>query len=87
MSRVVWKYEIGHARTEVDLPKDAECVRVSPDPRGVACMWALVDPDAPTERVQLEIYGTGHPIPDGRTFIGSWLDGPFVWHLFASPAT
>lgn len=34
----------------------------------------------PGER-RFEIYGTGQPIPGKREYVGSVIDGPFVWHV------
>lgn len=31
----------------------------------------------------VEVYGTGHDVPDGHTHLGSVVSPPFVWHLYA----
>lgn len=80
MSRVVWKYEVSDGMTA--MPPGAEIVHAGPDPDGVACVWALVDPHAWNEHRSFHIYGTGHEVPAGALHIGSWVEGPFVWHLF-----
>ena len=43
-----------------------------------------VDPtNVNTVERDIEIIGTGNPMPDGRrTFIGSAVIDPFVWHVF-----
>lgn len=50
---------------------------------GRPCLWALVDDDAPTVSRTFCVVGTGNPFPENaHTFVGTWQDGPFVWHLF-----
>lgn len=34
----------------------------------------------PTQRVQ--IFGTGHDLPEGAVHLASTLDGSLVWHLY-----
>lgn len=49
-------------------------------------MWALVDPDEPTEDRRIRVAGTGHPLPDVDTlqFHGSvqLAGGQLVFHVF-----
>jgi hypothetical protein len=45
------------------------------------CIWALVDPEAPTAARTICIYGTGHPCGE-EAHIGTVEIGPFVWHVF-----
>jgi hypothetical protein len=49
-------------------------------------LWALVDPDAPTETRRFRLAGTGHPIETAcpLTHIGTVLlmGGKLVFHLF-----
>jgi hypothetical protein len=66
----------------VPLPDDAVVVHAGLDPQGVPCLWARLDPNAPrTDRV-FHLRGTGHPVPDDLHHIASFVNGPFVWHLF-----
>lgn len=36
---------------------------------------------------QVQVFGTGQPIPDGAEHLASSLAGPFVWHLYRLPET
>lgn len=87
MSRlVVWKFELPLGSVAAaSMPKGARLVHVGPDPLGVPCVWAEVDPDAPTVRRLLGVIGTGHDVPmkAGRAVhVGSFVGGSFVWHLY-----
>ncbi len=59
--RTIWKYVIPlQNEVAVDLPRGAKILCVQSQ-RGIPCIWALVDPEAPTERVLFCWRGTGHP--------------------------
>lgn len=63
-------------------------MHVGLDPNGCPCVWALVDLSRPIQpdTYTIFIHGTGHPLPDdtaGRDHLGSFVDGSFVWHVFA----
>ena len=45
-------------------------------------VWAEVNTTAPLVDRHFHIAGTGHPIPVGLHFVGSVMDGPFVWHVY-----
>lgn len=42
--------------------------------------WPASDYDSTTQQVQ--IVGTGHPVPSEWRWLSSFLDGPLVWHLY-----
>jgi len=55
---------------------------------GIPTLWALVDPEADSERRSFSIIGTGHPTNllaeqyvASLLPLGEW-NGNFVWHLF-----
>ena len=67
------------------MPKRARILSVATSDRvhhGIA-VWALVEPAADQETRHLYVRGTGHPLTHalGR-FVGSCIDGQFVWHVF-----
>jgi len=81
---VIWKYELKITdRQKVRMPVVSDLLSVA-NQRGSLCLWAMVDPaNANTVERDIEIIGTGNPMPDGRrTFIGSAVIDPFVWHVF-----
>jgi hypothetical protein len=48
-----------------------------------ACIWAKVSPENELEKRQFLVVGTGHTFDDtDMVYIGTYQDGPFVWHLF-----
>ncbi len=86
----VYKYELNTSSLgepfPVEMPVSARILRVGLDPRGKACVWALVDPDAPNYGQMFVIYGTGHEVNPIHDYVDSFNDGPFVWHLFIETA-
>jgi len=74
-----------HLQT-IDLPVGAEPLSFHLQ-NGQPCLWAMVDPDAPTAPRIFLVAGTGGPIcqdPLSLLFVGSVLmhDDALVWHLF-----
>lgn len=86
----IWKFPLRLAEKQtVSMPADAVLLHLGFDgnvARPVMCMWAAVDADAPKVDVEIIIVGTGHPLPHVGTFLGTVIDGSFVWHLFTGPA-
>lgn len=39
------------------------------------------------ESIELTVYGTGWEIPADRHYVGSAIDGEFVWHVYERRAT
>ncbi len=48
----------------------------------VPCMWIFIDTDLEVKSRKFEIYGTGHPVDDGRVYRGTFFQNMFVWHVF-----
>lgn len=47
------------------------------------CIWAMVNPEAYLASRRFHIFGTGWEIDaSGLTYINTFQQGPFVWHLF-----
>lgn len=80
----IWKYQLAVTdRQHVQMPIGAQILSAHLQ-NGIMCLWAVID-DNCTERVNrdIEIFGTGNPVPDGRrAFIGTVVAPPFVWHVF-----
>lgn len=80
----IWKYELTLADLQaVSMPIGSGILSVA-NQRGSLCLWAMVDPANESKVTrQIEIIGTGNPMPEGkRTFIGTAVIDPFVWHVF-----
>jgi hypothetical protein len=86
MSKTIFKYPINITDYQVlRMPAEAEVNHVGLDPTGRPCVWAIVDENSPARNVGISIRGTGHAIPDDGIFIGTFLKGSHVWHVFIIP--
>ena len=89
MNGAIWKYPVEATDSFlVEMPIGARILSVQVQ-RDEVCMWALVDPNAPTEGRRFNVYGTGHPIRrDPGEFVGTFQlrGGALVFHLFAERA-
>lgn len=48
------------------------------------CVWFEVDAAADPAPLKLWCVGTGFgAVPEGKRFLGTVVDGPHVWHLYA----
>lgn len=82
--KTVYKYKLpgpGSAN-KIMMPKGAKILHV--DSQGSKLyMWAEVDTSQEDEFRQFEVYGTGWELPDGnKTFLGTIIVDPFVWHVY-----
>jgi hypothetical protein len=85
--RKVFKYDVPVDDVfALDIPEGAKILSFQAQ-RDRPTIWALVNPDAPAERRQFRLAGTGHPITDfddELSFVGTcqMMSGSLVWHLF-----
>jgi hypothetical protein len=97
MSRTVWKYSISMYREVVGtffIPKGATLVHVAPEiinPGSLAeqavSLWFEVESEADKEPRVFELFGTGHPIPDGAgLYRGTAVVPPLVVHVYERDA-
>jgi hypothetical protein len=78
----IWKYRLSFPITKVSMPSDALILSVQLQ-GGLPTLWSLCNPDAAYETRQIEIYGTGQDIPEGRIYIGTFqIDDLRVFHAF-----
>ena len=79
--KTIWKYKIDvvDGPQIIDIPIDADIVKIEG-----GFFWAIVDTEIELEERIFFVHGTGHEITDSRCkyYIGTWFEGPFVWHLF-----
>ncbi len=82
--RTIYKYPLNITDEQtINLPEGAKILHAGLDPQGVPCLWAAVYPANPSIPTVIYIIGTGWEMPkaaDGH--IGSFIQGPFVWHVF-----
>lgn len=64
-----------------NMPTGAAIVFVAAQDNYV-CLWAIVDPEMPTESRTFKIIGTGHEFDDyACDYYGSVIMELFVWHV------
>ncbi len=65
------------------LPIGAIIRHVGIDRTDNIAFWAEGDVDAaPGPQRTFEVYGTGHDVPDAAVYVGTALQGQFVWHVY-----
>ncbi len=87
MAATVWKFKVGPGLTEIAAPGLATVLSAGLDPQGDVCVWALVHPGHPEQRVTIGVVGTGHEIDSPgedwkQKFVGTFVLGGFVGHVF-----
>ena len=90
MSRVVWKYDLTPGVMETQFlgsPKVVHVGNMFPDSgrNDTPSVWIEHDPDdGDIERIRLQVFGTGHPIPHGWEHVGSVTlpSCGLVWHVY-----
>jgi hypothetical protein len=83
---IVFKYALTWDDvTEIYLPDGAEVLHVDVQgPDNDLQLWALVSTGAPFGKRRFRIAGTGHPINDAVSHVGTVLlhDSALVFHVF-----
>lgn len=84
----VFKYDVAIDDYQtIEMPKCAELLKVGCQ-HGEMNLWALVDPNAETEKRKFRLAGTGHEITDEEAsklrYVGTCImaNGFAVFHLF-----
>ena len=84
--KTIWKYRLELTDTQtIEVPEGFQFLTVQVQ-GGETCLWALVNPDQPKQKINVSIYGTGNPIEStgGEEYIGTYqhIGGAFVIHVF-----
>lgn len=84
MSREIYKYRVSvnDAWHEFEIPSPARIIHVASQGPGVVSLWAEIDNEGENTARSFRIYATGQGIPDGAAYVGTALDGMFVWHVY-----
>lgn len=83
--KTIWKFPLQvttHQQIQVPRERSFLAARMQ---NGAPCLWFIVDPESPKVPLYIEIFGTGHAVPDGtRQFLGTVMShmDTFVWHIF-----
>jgi hypothetical protein len=82
--KTVWKFPLVIADEQtIATPIGSKPIYINLDPNGIPCVWCDVDSDNLFDgKVKILIRGTGHPSPENVTYLGSFIQGPFVWHVY-----
>jgi len=85
VNKAIWKYQFNvEDDFFLEIPDGWEFLSVQLQ-NGVACMWLLVTPEFTKKFFHFRVIGTGHE-HDSKYFgkyLGTFLTGPYVWHLFS----
>lgn len=85
-NEVVWKFvvKLKAERQMVTMPAVAKIVYFGLDGSGDPCLWAIVDPDMPTEGRSFVVRGTGRhwTAAERGEYVGTLVQGVYVWHCF-----
>lgn len=82
-------------RYAVSIDDQPHIVPLSHDPVAVAAIgmlsvefWAEHTDGAPEVKRAFQVFGTGHPLPEGARWVGTCprLPSGLVWHLYEVPA-
>jgi hypothetical protein len=82
MAKQIWKYSLENV---IEMPKGAEILTIDIQNGQMfnAQMWVKVNTENETEKRMFEVIGTGQNFDDtNRKYVGTYQDGPFVWHVF-----
>ena len=81
--KTIYKYDVPFEdHPIVQMPDGAVILAFQLQMGSGLVVWAIVDTEAPIQLRQLELCGTGHPLGEVGTYIGTVQQGRFVWHLF-----
>jgi hypothetical protein len=81
--KTIFKYRIQVTGTQIiKMPIEWRPLHVGIDPKGDFCLWALVDTDNLEIDQEIYVHGTGHNVGTDEEYIGSDVQGHFVWHVF-----
>lgn len=80
--KTIWKFPLiftDRQTLEIPLPATAIAVQLQ---RATPCLWAEVDPDGESVRVEIAMIGTGNLLPEGLRYISTIQNGALVWHFY-----
>lgn len=70
----------------LEMPEKSHILHVECQ-HGMPCVWALVIPESTKMLRTFCLIGTGHPITAALgKHVGTFQQGPFVWHMFEEAA-
>ena len=85
--QAIWKYVLKiEDASDIEMPAGAEVLTVQKQ-GGALCLWAVVNPESPTETRHFRVLGTGHEHEESLValdYIGTaqMMGSGLVWHVF-----
>ena len=77
------KYPIqAMGNTEIEMPVDRALLNVGLESNATLAVWALVDPNGPTEKVVFRVFETGHEVPNGWSYLSTYQREWYTGHVF-----
>jgi hypothetical protein len=86
--RTVWKFILNvrdAASWVIHAPAAARVVAVRALNPNDIDVWLELDPAAPLDVIRLHVVGTGQPVPEAATHVGTAFADPFIWHIYRLP--
>lgn len=85
--KVIHKHIIptGTVIYDIKLHKDFKILTLQAFDR-TGCLWIEVDLEQPLETHEFRVVGTGWIVPENSNYVGTYIDGPFVWHVYERAA-
>ena len=85
MKKVIWKFPLVIEDVQIiELPRNYEILTIQVQ-NGIACLWAMVSPEVPKEKIIIEIICTWEPFSIAeRQYIGTFqvFEEQLVFHVF-----
>ncbi len=86
----IYKYPIqpNIEKIELSIPGGGPVLSAGLDPRGVPCIWSIVNTDEPDKVVTFYCVGTGWSLDwimeeqNNLKFVDTIKQGIYVWHIF-----
>lgn len=84
--KTIHKYPLSVTQfQEIAVPFGGIPIHAGLDPSENPCIWCEVETDNLPEPLPVFLLGTGHERPErARQHVGSYVQGPFVWHVYTS---
>jgi hypothetical protein len=88
MKQRIFKYQLAMADVQdISIPQGAKILHVGWQYGVMLCMWVMLNPSDPSALRKIEIFGTGHLMPDppdglSRVHLATVIDETSVWHVF-----
>lgn len=77
--KVIYKYLATSKSVTINSGYSIKALQVQD---GLPMLWIEMPIEGKTDTRFLQIFGTGHPIPDKAIWWGTWQEAGYVWHVY-----